>query len=150
MVNEPGAWAWSQLNTNNPEGSRTFYGAVFGWETDTFDSGGDETITVWRVPGYLGGWPGQPLPRDVVAGMAPITDGDFPDALSHWSIEFWVHGVDEAAERTKELGGTVITQPFANSFGRTAVLGDPQGAVFSVSEGSPKRRKGVTVSWPAP
>src|SRR3712207_2784899 len=28
LVNEPGAWSMSQLNTHDPEGSREFYGAV--------------------------------------------------------------------------------------------------------------------------
>src|SRR5215203_5361252 len=39
LVNEPGAWAMSQLNTSDTEGAKAFYGAVLGWETDTFDMG---------------------------------------------------------------------------------------------------------------
>ena len=36
---------------------------------DREDFGG---ATLWRVPGYVGGEPMQPVPRDVVAVMAPL------------------------------------------------------------------------------
>ena len=31
LVNEPGTWNFSELNTRDPEGAKAFYGAVFGW-----------------------------------------------------------------------------------------------------------------------
>ncbi len=31
LVNEPGALAWNELNTRDPEAAKAFYGAVFGW-----------------------------------------------------------------------------------------------------------------------
>ena len=42
VVTELGAWAMSVLNTGDVEGSRGFYGAVFGWDALTFDAGGSE------------------------------------------------------------------------------------------------------------
>src|ERR1044072_5395815 len=33
IVNEPGSWNFSGLNTPDPWGAKEFYGAVFGWET---------------------------------------------------------------------------------------------------------------------
>ena len=33
LVNEPSAWAMSQLRTPDPDGAVAFYGAVFGWKT---------------------------------------------------------------------------------------------------------------------
>src|SRR5215210_7000595 len=65
LVNEPGAWSMSQLNTHDTEGEKAFYGTVFGWETDTFDMGEGE-INLWRLPGYVGGEPEQPVSREVV------------------------------------------------------------------------------------
>jgi predicted enzyme related to lactoylglutathione lyase len=62
LVNEPGAWSMSQLNTRDPEGAKAFYGTVFGWKTGTFDAG-DSEVTLWRLPGYVGGEPEQPVPR---------------------------------------------------------------------------------------
>jgi predicted enzyme related to lactoylglutathione lyase len=136
LVNEPGAWSMSQLNTSDPEGAKAFYGAVFGWKTDAFDMGFGE-ITMWRVPGYEGGEPGQPVSREVVATMAPLTS-DVPDGTPpHWSIDFWVHDVDATAASAVELGGKVVASPFDTPVGRTGVIADPQGAAFSVSKVGP-------------
>jgi predicted enzyme related to lactoylglutathione lyase len=133
LVNEPGAWSISQLNTRDPDGSKAFYGAVFGWETDTFDMGGGE-VTLWRVPGYVGGEPEQPVSREVVGVMVSISDDRSPENVSaHWSVDFWVDDVESAADNAARLGGEVVVSPFDTSVGRTAVLADPLGAVFSVS-----------------
>ncbi len=51
LVNAPGTWNWSDLNTRDLEGAKVFYAAVFGWEADTLDFGGFEA-TMLRVPGY--------------------------------------------------------------------------------------------------
>src|SRR5215212_5977117 len=104
LVNEPGAWAMSVLNTCDVEGSKRFYETVFGWGTETFDAGGGE-LTIWRLPGYVGGGPEQPVPRDMVAAMAPITGEGFSDVSQtglhpllvravedvgpHWTVNFW-------------------------------------------------------------
>ncbi len=137
LVNEPGAWSMSQLNTRDPEGAKVFYGAVFGWETDTFDMGEGE-ISLWRLPGYVGGEPGQPVSREVVGVMVPLSgDGSPEDASAHWSVDFWVDDVDAAALKAAELGGEVKMRPFYTSVGKTAILTDPQGATFSVSKVGP-------------
>src|SRR5918997_2983109 len=137
LVNEPGAWSISQLSTRDPEGSKAFYGAVFGWEADTFDMGEGE-VTLWRLPGYVGGEPQQPVSREVVGVMVPISGDRSPEDLpAHWSVDFWVDDVDAAADKAAKLGGRVVASPFAPSVGRTAVLADPQGAVFSVSKVGP-------------
>jgi uncharacterized protein len=137
LVNEPGAWSMSQLNTRDPEGAKAFYGTVFGWETDTFDLGEGE-ITLWRLPGYIGGEPGQPVSREVVGVMVPMSGDRSPEDVSaHWSVDFWVDDVDAAADKAAELGGKVEMSPFDTSVGRTAILADPQGAVFSVSKVGP-------------
>jgi len=131
LVNEPGAWAMSALNTPDVEGAKAFYGAVFGWETDTFDAGGFE-VSMWRVPGYVGGEPQQPVSREVVGTMMPAAGDDAPPP--HWSVDFWVDDVEAAAARAAELGGRVVMPPFDAGPGRSAVLADPQGAAFSVSK----------------
>jgi uncharacterized protein len=137
LVNEPGAWSISQLSTRDPEGSKAFYGAVFGWETDTFNMGEGE-VTLWRVPGYVGGEPEQPVSREVVGVMVPTSgDRSHDDVSAHWSVDFWVEDVDAAADKAAQRGGEVVVSPFHTSVGRTAVLADPQGAVFSVSKAGP-------------
>src|SRR5438105_5220905 len=51
LVNEPGTWNWSNLNTRDAERAVAFYGAVFGWETSRVDLGSGASY-MWRVPGY--------------------------------------------------------------------------------------------------
>ena len=71
IVNEPGAWAMSALTTPDPAaGAKAFYGAVFGWQADAFAMG-DVEVTMWRLPGFVGGEPQQPVPRDLVATGLP-------------------------------------------------------------------------------
>lgn len=118
----------SMLSTRDPDGAKAFYREVFGWETDTFGTG-DEEVTIWRLPGYVGGEPAQPVPRDVVAVMI-ATNGDAP---AHWSANFWVDDADVIAAKAAELGGTILVPPFDTPVSRDAVIADPQGAAFSVS-----------------
>jgi uncharacterized protein len=125
VVNEPGAWAMSALATPDLEGAKAFYGAVFGWESDTF-AVGDLEATLWRLPGFEGGEPEQPVPADVVAVAVP---GDVPS----WDVDLWVSDPDATAAKAAELGGSVLMGPMDTPMGRRAVLADPQGATFSIS-----------------
>ena len=124
VVNEPNTWTMSSLHTPDAAAANAFYGAVFGWEPEPFGP-----VTLYRLPGYVGGVPGQPVPRDVVAAMAP-PDAQIPP---HWNVNLRVADADSIAERAAELGGRVIAAPMDTPGFRSAVLGDPQGAVFSVS-----------------
>ena len=121
VVNEPDAWAMSELSTPDTDAANAFYHRVFGWETDGFGP-----MTLFRLPGFVGGEPQQPVPRDLVAVGQP---GDTP----RWGVGFWVDDVDATAEHAARLGGAVIDPPADAAVGRTAVLQDPQGAPFSVS-----------------
>jgi uncharacterized protein len=86
---------------------------------------------MWRLPGYLGGEPKQAVPRDVVAVMAPLTgEGVAP----HWSVNLWVDDADAVAGKAAELGGDVVDAPTDGPGFRDAVLADPEGARFSVSQ----------------
>jgi uncharacterized protein len=129
LVNETGAWSMSQLDTPDVEGAKRFYGEVFGWTNETFTMG-DASITMFRLPGYVGGEPGQPVSREVVATMA-----EAPGAgAGHWTVGFWVADVDTAAARAAESGGRAVAGPFDIGIGRTAVLADPAGVQFSVTK----------------
>lgn len=123
LVNEPSAYAMSMLHTPDPDAAARFYGEVFGWETEAFAPG----VTLFRLPGYVGGEPAQPVPRDVVAVMA---EGEAP---SYWSVDFWVSDADALAARASELGGGVVVAPYDAGPMRQAVLADPAGAAFSVT-----------------
>jgi predicted enzyme related to lactoylglutathione lyase len=128
LVNEPGTWTMSSLHTTDVHVAGEFYGAVFGWVTEAYGP-----VTLFRRPDYVGGLEGQPIPRDVVAVMAPPS----AEVPPHWNVDLRVADVDTSAERAVTLGGTVILAPLDTPGLRSAVLADPQGAVFSVSSLAP-------------
>jgi predicted enzyme related to lactoylglutathione lyase len=91
VINEPGAWAMSVLNSDDTEAARAFYAAVFGWTWDPFPLG-EHGGTLFRLPGYVGGEAEQPVPRDVVAVMAPAFGRP-----AGWVVNFWVEDADAVA-----------------------------------------------------
>jgi predicted enzyme related to lactoylglutathione lyase len=149
IVNEPGSVNFNNLNTRDPEGAKSFYGTVFGWET--FGLGGDAQM--WTLPGY-----GEFLERgdpglrqrmaetgapdgfaDVVATLNRIAD-DQPDVPTHWSVTFAVEDADATADTAAALGGHVVVAPFDAPWVRMTVITDPQGATFTASKFVPENR----------
>ena len=148
LVNEPGTWNFSELNTRDAEGAKAFYGTVFGWEAETLDYGEGQT-TMWRLPGY-----GDFLERrdpdlrrrmaadgapegfeDAVAWLIPMTSDQYPDDVPpHWNVTFAVDDADAVADRAAKLGGQVRVPPFDAPFVRMTVVSDPQGAAFTASK----------------
>jgi predicted enzyme related to lactoylglutathione lyase len=133
-VNEPSAWAMSLLQTSAPEEATRFYGELFGWEPWSIE-GDSSGVVLYRLPGYVGGEPQQPVPRDVVAAMAPLpAQAGIP---AHWSVDFWIADAAGAAQAAPGLGGSVIAPPHDAPPFKRAVLSDPFGASFSVSQLQP-------------
>jgi predicted enzyme related to lactoylglutathione lyase len=147
IVNEPGSVNFNNLNTRDPEGARSFYGAVFGWETLGLGGGAE----VWMLPGY-GDFLEQSDPglrrrmaemgapdrfEDVVATLNPIAD-DEPHVPAHWSVTFAVDDADATAEKAVALGGRVVVAPFDAPWVRMTVIADPQGATFVASRFVPE------------
>jgi predicted enzyme related to lactoylglutathione lyase len=133
LVNESGTWAMSSLHTTDGEGATAFYGSVFGWHPETFGPP-EAQMTLWRLPGYVGGegkW--ATVPPDVVAVMEPT--GDAAAAVpAHWNVNLRVDDADATVERAVALGGQVIAPVMDTPGFRSAVLADPQGAVFSIGQ----------------
>jgi hypothetical protein len=120
----PGALTWNELATRDVDGSKAFYGAVFGWTARDSEMAGRPYV-VWELDGAM------------IAGMQPMMSGAWPDDLPpHWMIYFAVGHCDESADLARRLGGRVVQPPTSFAMGRYAVLQDPQGGTFSVLEGS--------------
>ncbi len=149
VVNEPGSLNFNDLYTRDPEGAKAFYRAVFGWETLAMDGGFES----WALPGYgkfldeinpgtlermdeLGAPKGF---ADVVASLNPIPD-DQPETPPHWGLTFAVDDADATAAKARELGGTVLAEPFDAPWVRMTVIADPQGATFTASKFVPENR----------
>jgi predicted enzyme related to lactoylglutathione lyase len=129
LVNEAGAWNWSELNTPDPDGAKEFYGQVFGWETANTDMNGYD-YTMWLMPGYDPRDRGDvDVPVEVIGGITPIEQG-----RAHWGVAFIVDDTDAVAQTAVRLGGGVIAAPFDVGIVRIAVLADPHGATFSVNQ----------------
>ena len=128
LVNEPGAWAMSHLTRRDTERAAAFYGALFGWTTETFGEG-DAAMTLFRLPGYVGGEPRQPVSREVVATMSGANGGGAPG----WGVNLWDRDVDATAAQAVELGGRALAPPFDTPMSRMAVLADPHGATFAIA-----------------
>jgi uncharacterized protein len=120
LFNEPGSLAWNELATRDPDGAKTFYGEVFGWEAE--DSAmGTVAYTTWT------------LDDRQIGGMMPMIGDDWPpDLPPHWMVYFAVADTDTTVAEATRLGGIVTVTPTDLPVGRFAVLSDPQGAVFSV------------------
>jgi predicted enzyme related to lactoylglutathione lyase len=119
LVNEPGTLVWNELAVRDPQAVIPFYASVFGWGHETAPMGPTE-YTTWKL-GERG-----------VAGMLRMTDEWPPEVPAHWMVYFAVDDCDASCAQAQELGGTVSVEPHDIPVGRFAVLGDPQGAPFSV------------------
>lgn len=149
IVNEPGSLNFNGLNTHDPEGAKSFYGSVFGWEALGLGAGAE----MWRLPGY-GEFLEQRDPgirermaeagapegfEDVVATLNPIAE-DQSDVPAGWSVTFAVDDADATAKRAAELGGQVVVPPFDAPWVRMTVITDPQGATFTASKFVPENK----------
>jgi predicted enzyme related to lactoylglutathione lyase len=120
LVNEPGALAWNELGTRDPDAAKAFYGTVFGWGTRDSDMGEMGTYTEW-----LNG-------EDSIGGMMDVS-GRLPDEIpAHWLVYFAVENTDAALETVKSSGGGVSFGPIDIPAGRFAIVTDPHGAAFAV------------------
>lgn len=131
LVNEPGTLSWNELTTRDAEGSKAFYGAVFGWKTREMEFAGGE-YTIWQLA--------EQPDEGGIGGMMPMVGDAWPaDMPPRWMVYFAVADTDASAARCEELGGTVNVPAFdAPGVGRVAVLSDRQGAVFSIITLSPE------------
>jgi predicted enzyme related to lactoylglutathione lyase len=149
IVNEPGSLNFNNLHTRDLEGAKSFYGAVFGWQTLELPGG----FGMWTLPGYgdhleerdpglrermaeTGAPPGF---EDVVASLNPIPD-DQPDTPPHWGVTFAVDDADAVADKAADLGGQVVLPPMDAPWVRMTVIADPQGATFTASKFVPENK----------
>jgi predicted enzyme related to lactoylglutathione lyase len=120
VVNEPGAFCWSELACRETEVATLFYTTVFGWQAQPHPYLG-VTYTEWNNPG-----------GPAHGGMIQM-DEQWPREIPpHWMVYFAVDDCDAAAVRAVELGGAAPVPPTDIQPGRFAVLNDPQGGHFSV------------------
>ena len=141
VVNEPGSWNFSDLHTDRPD-SVAFYAEVFGWSVEDLGF-----ATMIRRPGYgdhlqatvdptirerQSALVAPPGFEDAIAWVAPLQ----ADLAPHWHVSFSVAERDAAAAQAQRLGAEVLMTEDTR-WTRTALLCDPQGAVFTASQFTP-------------
>jgi predicted enzyme related to lactoylglutathione lyase len=142
IVNTAGAWNFSNLHADDPAAALSFYSAVFGWAADL---PGDGSGAMVRVPGYGDHLAATVDPdirerhafappgfSDTVAGLESANTAEKP----HWHLIFSVTERDESAALAERLGASVLSTA-QTPWTRTALIRDPQGAVFTLSQFSP-------------
>jgi uncharacterized protein len=141
LVNDPGSWNFSDLHTDEP-GSIAFYADVFSWSIEDLGF-----ATMVRRPGYGDHLEATVDPTIRERHAAVDIPQGFEDAIAwvtaleprlapHWHVSFSVADRDRAAERVERLGGEVLSTE-ETYWTRTALVRDPQGAVFTASQFTP-------------
>jgi hypothetical protein len=118
VVNEVGAWAWSDLQTPDPAAVAPFYRSLFGWE-------------VAEIPGSGGAYWSVSLGGRGIGGMMPTPAGARGSA---WNVYFGVASCGATLEHVEAAGGERVAGPLDVPAGRFAAALDPLAAAFSVVE----------------
>ncbi|MFD5629895.1 VOC family protein [Streptomyces sp. NPDC127072] len=115
----PGAYAWAEVFTREPEKTDAFLPAVFPFRAKQME--GDEyDFRTFDVG------------EETVLGRMKMTDDFPPEVPSYVNVYFAVDDCDAAVARATELGAVLRFGPMSSPFGRFAAVTDPQGASFSV------------------
>ena len=115
----PGAFSWCELTAPEPARAAEFYTRLLGWTVESMDMGSGPYHVVKVGDAAIGGI------------MAPPPGS--PPMPSFWGCYVTVASADDTAGQCVALGGKLLAGPMdIPGVGRSAVLQDPQGAVFNV------------------
>ena len=117
----PGIVSWNELASRDPEGSKKFYSALFGWtaETESMGPAGDYTFF------SIGDRPAAGLLRmPAEAGPAPTM----------WLSYITVADLPTAVAKAVKLGAKLCKDVTTIPMGRFAIINDPQGATVGLWE----------------
>lgn len=130
----PGTFCWVELGTTDGDAAKKFYTQLFGWSFEDRPIGPDGVYTMLQQDGKDVGALFQ-MPGEMTAQGIP------PNWLSYASVA----SADESAAKAKELGATLLKEPFdVFTVGRMAVVQDPTGAVFALWQAGTHKGAGVT------
>lgn len=132
----PGTFAWVDLRTTDPADAKRFYAELLGWSFTEKDMGRGRIYTVASLEG------------EPVAGLKPLAEGiQIRGTSPFWLSYVAVGAADAAATRTRELGGTVLAEPFDRDVQRLTVIADPTGGTLCLWQ-SPEAAGACRVNEP--
>lgn len=135
---QPGVPSWIDLTTRDPEGARTFYGALFGWEFDIGPAEFGHYVTCRLRGKDVAGIGGEPAPEGAPTG---------------WVTYLASADAAETARRIGEHGGKVMMGPMdIPEQGSMLLAFDPAGALFGVWQagshiGAALANEPGTITW---
>jgi len=113
-----GHFCWNELPSKDPAASVKFYAQIGGFTSSKMEMAGMGTYHVLESAGQ---------------SRAGVMQHPMPDAPQAWVPYVKVGNADQAADRAKKLGATLLVPPTAiPNVGRFAVFADPQGAVLGI------------------
>jgi uncharacterized protein len=123
----PGVPCWVDSSQPDPEAAAAFYSRLFGWAfEDVMPPGSEGRYLIARI-----------RDGDVAAVTSPPAEAP---STAMWNTYIWVDSADEAAAKVIDAGGEVLLAPFdVFEAGRTAVVADPDGAIFSLWQANQHR-----------
>lgn len=128
---------WIDLQTPDPDGAKTFYGALFGWVPEDVPTDGGPPYTMLYRGGIEKG--------NLVCGLGPQSQEQQAAGIpSVWTTYVLVGDVDEMVTATPGAGGHVVTPSMdVMTQGRMAIVADPSGA--SIGLWQPRDHEGADV-----
>ncbi|MFI8088437.1 VOC family protein [Streptomyces sp. NPDC086080] len=113
-----GTPCWVDAQLPDVEAGKRFYGELFGW---TFEEQPQGTVRALKD-------------GEAVASLAHKTDGRLPTV---WTVSFATPDAGALCGRIRAAGGSVVSPPLPfGDLGHTALVTDPEGAVFSLWQGA--------------
>lgn len=122
---EEGRPSWTDLSSTDPEASKAFYSALFGWKWDTqaADESGVEYHMALQGDAPVAGLMQQPQ-EQAEMGVPPM-----------WNTYLTVENCDNCTKQAEEAGGKVLVEPTDTPpAGRFSFVMDPTGAGIGLWE----------------
>ena len=128
LINEPGAYCWSELYFNDRDREIGFYTDLFGWKTKTMKMPNNVDYITF-------------LKDDIeVAGAMKIQE-DWGKVPPNWMVYLTVENIKVAAERVDVLKGHIEMGPIeAGDMGWFALVKDPHETYFNIMEFKSKEK----------
>ncbi len=142
VTNTPGAWNFSDLHTPDREAAMAFYTPLFGWRAVDMAQGAGTMLQVLGYGDHLAATvdPGiherqasaPPGFADVIGGLAVTGPGE----PARWHVTFTVADRDHSVATAERLGAHIVTTS-DDLWTKNALVRDPQGAEFTISQFTP-------------
>ncbi len=110
---------WADLDSPDPEQSRQFYAALFGWD--------------YLISKEYGGHANAHLQGKKAAGISPMPPYSAREGRSAWTVYFASADLAADVQRVQDLGGRVLVGPMQiGDQGQMATCVDSGGATFGL------------------